>query len=103
MVGLVAFFSAIRPEAIWKGAPRLAWATKLKSTGLQAEAVCEAIATTLFGCSSALAGPAARASSARAKPSIAIRVILETPRPTATAACWGRPISNRLAQYQRFQ
>jgi hypothetical protein len=70
---------------------------------IEAEAVCEAIAMTLFGCSSALAGPAARASSARAKPSIAIRVILETPRPTATAACWDRPISNRLAQYQRFQ
>src|SRR5882762_6926485 len=35
MAALVPFVSASRPESTWKGAPKFAWPTKLKSTALR--------------------------------------------------------------------
>src|ERR1700744_3301831 len=53
----------MRPESIWNGAPRLAWATKLVSTGFNPE-VEAAVDVAPGACASAMAGPASRAGSA---------------------------------------
>src|ERR1700732_1521270 len=73
MAALPPFVSASRPESTWKGAPRLAWPTKLKSTALS-------VAGASIGapvCALAMPIPAANDRSTGANPKRAMRLVAD--------------------------
>src|SRR3981081_3635132 len=71
MAALPPFLSASRPESTWKGAPRLACPTKLKSTALSVAGASGAAV-----CALAMP-PAAKDRSTDAKPRRAIRLLAD--------------------------